>query len=493
MRDGGRLLGDRADLAEIAEPAGGALLAGTGIAVTRLGNGELGVMSAAPEEVTREEWSLVLRDTPGGLDIIDSSGMGLEAGLVVAASTGQEAAVPALPWLLTGILLFIVLVGPVNMLVLRAVGKPEWSWVTIPVLSLLFLGGFWFVGKAQVLDYTANHASVVVDDGRAMAVADTGLLVQVASAGEHVLALGEGWQALPAGTGDGAMAEGVVDDRTVVFELDDLGLGAARVRSPGERVELDAEVTPGEEGLEVTVTNNTPWSLESWGVVVDGRGFGSRDPLAAGDTASVTVVGGRTATAEPAVVVPSMSTGEIDYEQARLLGAHLESNWPALADDASYIFGVTVDRFVEVDMDGNRTDSPGTTLLVRRFDLADTDLVELGSVAPELLAVEGASSIERYGEEIYTYGADSIVLSYQVPQGIPDAAAVGATSGQFDAVEIWDWTGAGWVPFEWERSIDTTRHVSAGGEMLLRASVEDTEQFVDAPVRMQQYALGWTA
>jgi hypothetical protein len=45
-------------------------------------------------------------------------------------------------------------------------------------------------------------------------------------------------------------------------------------------------------------------------VVVDGRGFGSRDPLAAGDTALVTVVGGRTATAEPAVVVPSMSTGE---------------------------------------------------------------------------------------------------------------------------------------------------------------------------------------
>ena len=53
------------------------------------------------------------------------------------------------------------------------------------------------VGKAQVLDYTAKHASAVVDDGRAMAVADTGLLVQVASAGKHVLALGEGWQALP--------------------------------------------------------------------------------------------------------------------------------------------------------------------------------------------------------------------------------------------------------------------------------------------------------
>ena len=435
-----------------------------------------------PEEVTAEEWSLILRDTPGGLDILDSADMGFDGGLVVAASSGQEAAVPALPWLLGGILLFVVLVGPVNLLVLRAVGKPEWSWVTIPLVSLLFLVGFWVVGKSQIIDYTANHATVVVDDGRAGAVQDTGLLVQVATAGEHVLALGDGWHALPTGTGDGAaMVEGVVDEGTVVFDLEDLGLGATRLRSEGDRVGLEATVAPTEDGLEVTVTNETPWTLGSWGAVVDGRGFGSRDPLGPGETASVTVVAGRAALAEPAIVVAAMSTGEVDPELVRLLGGHLESTWPALADDASYVFGVTSDRMVEVEVDGRATDSPGTTLLVRRFELADADRLELGSVVPELLSVDGASSIERYAEEIYVYGADAIVLLYRVPGGVPDAAAVGSASGQFDLVEIWDWTGARWVPFEWERSIDPTRHLSAGGEMLLRASAEDTEQSSSMP------------
>ncbi|MDQ3782691.1 MAG: hypothetical protein M3349_07120, partial [Actinomycetota bacterium] len=161
VRNGGRLFGTADDLTVIGAATGTALLAGTAVAITRVGSGELGVM-AAPVEVTAAEWSRLIRDTPGNLDLIDSAMQGVDGGLVVAASSGQEAAVPALPWLLAGILLFVVLVGPVNMLVLRALGRPEWSWVTIPALSLLFLGGFWFVGRAQLVDFTATHASVVV-------------------------------------------------------------------------------------------------------------------------------------------------------------------------------------------------------------------------------------------------------------------------------------------------------------------------------------------
>ncbi len=213
-----------------------------GSTLTRLGRRRAGSDSASPEEVTREEWSRSSATPRGRWTSSTPPAWVFEAGLVVAASTGQEAAVPALPWLLGGILLFIVLVGPVNMLVLRAVGKPEWSWATIPVLSVVFLVGFWFVGRSQVIDYTASHASVVVDDGagrrrrRHRAAGPGGV------AGEHVLALGDGWQALPSGA-----ARRGGDDRRGgrrrpwVFDLADLGLGSTRVRWEADPVDLETK------------------------------------------------------------------------------------------------------------------------------------------------------------------------------------------------------------------------------------------------------------
>ncbi|MBA2336991.1 MAG: hypothetical protein H0V96_04410 [Acidimicrobiia bacterium] len=493
VRNGGRLFGSAEDLGLIGATTGTALLAGTTVAITRVGSGELGVM-AAPADVTAAEWSRVIRDTPGNFELIDSAMQGVDGGLVVAASNGQEAEVPALPWLLAGILLFVVLVGPVNMLVLRALGRPEWSWVTIPALSLLFLGGFWFVGRAQLVDFTATHASVVVDDGQGHAVSDTGLLVQVATSGAHVLALDDGWQAYPPGGGfGGSMVEGVVEDRTVVFDLDDLGLGSTRLRWDEGAVGLASAVAATAEGLMVTVTNDTGWTLDGWGVVVGGRGFGSRDPLPTGASGSVEVLPGRSASPEPAVVPAATSSGEVGYELVRPLASHLEANWPVLRETASYVFGFTDERTVAVDLDGKRADGTGSTLVVRRFDLSDSDLVGLGSAVPQLLSVGGASSVERYGDEIYAYGAESVMFHYRVPAGIPTTATIGRVVTGFDTVEIYDWAAARFVAFHWERPVNPSSHVSAGGDMLVKVSTTDNETFMDQALRLQAFALRWTA
>ncbi len=131
--------------------------------------------------------------------------------------------------------------------------------------------------------------------------------------------------------------------------------------------------------------------------------------------------------------------------------------------------------------------------MVRRFEPTDADLVRLGSAAPELLSVDGASSIERYGEEIFAYGADSVVLRYAVPGGVAAPAAIGRVATQFEEVEIWDWDDGRFVPFGWEWTIDPARHLSAGGEMLVRASIGDGDVFVDASLRLQQFALRWSA
>jgi hypothetical protein len=71
----------------------------------------------------------------------------------------------ALPptWLLGLILLaFIVVVGPVNYLVLRAVDRRELAWVTIPLVTILFAGTIYLVGATtKGRSIVLNSASVV--------------------------------------------------------------------------------------------------------------------------------------------------------------------------------------------------------------------------------------------------------------------------------------------------------------------------------------------
>lgn len=52
---------------------------------------------------------------------------------------------------LVGVLLagYLVVVGPVNFLVLRRLDRREWAWLTVPVLSLVFLGAVYSLGAGR--------------------------------------------------------------------------------------------------------------------------------------------------------------------------------------------------------------------------------------------------------------------------------------------------------------------------------------------------------
>lgn len=60
------------------------------------------------------------------------------------------------------LLLFIILIGPVNYLVLRRLDRRELAWVTIPVLTLLFAAGIYAYGAStKGRDITVNSVSIV--------------------------------------------------------------------------------------------------------------------------------------------------------------------------------------------------------------------------------------------------------------------------------------------------------------------------------------------
>ncbi len=84
--------------------------------------------------------------------------------LLPAAMATSEALVPDISWLLVAILGYALIVGPVNLMVLRRIGRRELAWVTVPVISVLAVAGFWLAGRSRVSEEVLRHASVVVAD-----------------------------------------------------------------------------------------------------------------------------------------------------------------------------------------------------------------------------------------------------------------------------------------------------------------------------------------
>jgi hypothetical protein len=466
--------------------------------VSRVGSGEIGVLET-PASLTADEWSTIVRDRPGSSGIVDQARQSAELALISAASTGQEASVPALPWLLAGIVVFILLVGPVNFLVLRSLGRPEWAWVTVPALSIVFLGAFWGIGRSQLVDFSASHGAVIYDRGD-VASGSAGFLLQVSDEGEHVLALPEGWQPVPPASGiGGGSTSGVVTDDGVTFDLDALGLGATEMRWEEDALALTETVTVEAEGLAIEVENGTPWTLWGWGAVVNGVGYNGRGSLAPGATGVVEVgrTGGRIA-ADP-IIAEAVGRRPYDvanpnrtYETVYPLASYLEQEIPDLRQRGSYLFGVTTERGFTMRLDGRTADSAGSTLLVRRIEIDDTTLARLGGVRPEILSVEGASSIERYGDEVYAYGAEAGYFHYAVPAGAPPRAEIEPSAGGFDRVEIYDWAAGEYRTFTWGTEFDVADVASAGGEVVVRASVTDGDDFFDQAISLQRYAMKWS-
>ena len=228
--EGGRLVASGTNVSRLIDPAGGEAFPNADAVAVTLGSGEVTAVNDF-DSLDSEDWSELIRSVPqpGIIRIQEDGGFG---SLISAALNSRSASVPALPWLLLGILLFVVLVGPVNFIVLRGFGKPEWAWITVPLLSAVFVAGFWMVGRSQLQPFTVTHTSVVVQsefgsEGR------TALVLQVESGGDHELRFEDGWnsegQSSP-GVESGVTSTDSAGRTLVTYDLEDLGVGIAQGR-----------------------------------------------------------------------------------------------------------------------------------------------------------------------------------------------------------------------------------------------------------------------
>ncbi len=501
VRRGGRVVGTPASLERIVSIGAGEVLDRTPAAVTRYSEGEL-IAVAELESLDVDQWSALLRDTPPlGLVRTDPGFAPSSGSLVGAATAGREASVPALPWLLIGIALFIVLVGPVNFLLLRRAGRPEWAWVSVPILSVVFVAAFWTIGRASLQDFTVTSATVVIDDGSRSA-ASTALVVQVEQGGNHELQLPPGWQ--PGATASGVGVEAGTaktddDGRTrYEWELKDLGVGAAEASWEADPVAVDLDIAVDGRQIEITATNQTGQPFWAWGIVVDGIASASASPLEVGgsDSVSVRTFGGNNYSYEP--VISSAVQRRLfyvdefdssDFNVVAGLAGRVERELPSLKRDGIYFFGFTDGTLASVAVDGVAGEAEGTSLLLKQTELDAAALAGLGEAQPEVLSVLGASSIENYGDgRLWAYGAEEVVFGYVVPTGVTGSLQVDPRGTQFEDVAVYDWATGEFVDIEW--GDDVSAYQSSGGEVVLRARPDDTG-FFDEGILLNRYAIKW--
>ncbi|MGH8930455.1 MAG: hypothetical protein ACRDZO_07425, partial [Egibacteraceae bacterium] len=200
-----------------------------------------------------------------------------------------DATAPVVPWLAAFILVYVLVVGPVNGIVLARFRRRELAWVTVPLVTVIFAASAFIGarGASPLLSVGARLTWWI--DGVGADVVAVG--VRGPAEGAHQVALpGHEWTA-QAMVESGRDATLVADDdhRRVQMDLRALQLGgvlASRPTQAAAPLALDAVARPG--GVEVTVRNTSSQAIEQ--VILRAAtartGLG---PLAPGESRTATV------------------------------------------------------------------------------------------------------------------------------------------------------------------------------------------------------------
>ncbi|GAB4574452.1 MAG: hypothetical protein Kow0077_21080 [Anaerolineae bacterium] len=184
------------------------------------------------------------------------------------------------------LIVYIIVIGPVNYLVLRMLGRREWAWLTIPALVVIFSVLAYFTGfSLRGTQATLNRLSVVQvwpGEDRARATALVGILSPRRTT--YTISAGDGLTLRPLPPSDGGgfvpvmavteiiegnqfSAQDVLVDASVIA-----GFTAEGFVDGAPQVQGQAELVFGADGpyMRGEVTNTTGMELADAGILVSG-------------------------------------------------------------------------------------------------------------------------------------------------------------------------------------------------------------------------------
>lgn len=170
----------------------------------------------------RSEWDKILEPAPTRSRYEDQAFAdvaGFFGGEPLSWSLGRDAGfdLPGVRWMLVIVGAYVVVVGPLTWLVLRAIRRPGLAWVMIPAVSLLFTGGLWMLGSSVRDGVDAAHGTII-QVASSGSMASSFELVNSRSGGEVSMRIPDGWTptgpvneqlfgSLDMTTGDGSVTE----------------------------------------------------------------------------------------------------------------------------------------------------------------------------------------------------------------------------------------------------------------------------------------------
>lgn len=466
---GGVLVASQRDIAALSDDFAGGIVDEASIAPGRIVVEDVGALSA-------NGWDRVFIDTPSVGTVVSYAEQGFGS-LDAAAASARPLSVPALPWLVSGIALFVLLVGPVNFFVLRRTGRPELAWVTIPTASVVFFLAFLFVAQQSVEAeiYTSAVALYQSDSG----IVGDGAVVVSAKAGRSVsLESSDQWAVAPSAGGFIATVPAQQNGNSAVsFDFSEAGVGSAQLTPVNLPPTIGLSVVESDGGY--IVTNDTDATLWVWGVVVGGKFAGSGEALGPGQSATVK---NRLASLEDwsilnqvvdrsGVEIWNMPNAEFRWRQIETLSPAMESLAPLRSANQAFVFGVSNDYVIEMVVDGGRQAIEGVAVLVAEFDAANLGSGQ-GGALPELVRALGAEFVEKNLSTYYIYGAEEVVVRFAVPDTVAAAKVVNPVGGP----EVYNWANDTWDSVARGSEIAMDRYRGPDGYVLARVVGQIAEE-----------------
>ena len=453
------------------------------------------------DEVTEAEWGAILTPAPYQTAARDAW-QSPELSLMQSAASGGDQRVPTIPWLLAALVGYAVLVGPVNFFLLTKFGRREMAWVTIPILAILGVAGFWIAGRQRLQTHVLNHGTVIVASEEGI-TGSTATVIAVGRSGRQVIRTEPSWTTYPfAATIDqgGGMGGGPIvpaeltPDGGFAFDLE--SLTAAGIQSqwtPSSEQLPQVEFSFADNEVEISVDNDTPYEFWAWGIAARGRAGVAPESLASGATGTESVRPGVNGQMEFGsvgdAVINERQLWEDPFIWNRIGTLGTAGSWE-LGKADTYFFGFSDDVELPIGVDGAARSAQGTTLVLIPFDLARAG--GTGSAVAHLIDAGNASWVD-YGPGYFSVQSKKMTIGWVLGAEVAADPSLEVTN-MFGEVprhlEIYDWTSSTFVDVEPSDSVDLDRFRSATGEVVLQAWA-DTPENIDVAfeIAMSPYRL----
>lgn len=415
-----------------------------------------------------EDWTRVIRPLPLKLIPTDQWGSP-EGSLVQAATNSGDPGLASLPWLPFAMVGYLLLIGPVNLTVLKRMKRRDLAWVTIPAMAIIAVLGFWVAGR-QRLDLTAaRHATVVVAGEEpyqrsvfVLAAGNEGdYSVAVPTADRY--AVSDAFTAF--GGNVGTTSAGRISADGVSWELPQLGVGALEAWQPADGT-MTVEASLDGDTPVLQVTNDTGLDIDHWGAVIAGNVHVAQESLASGQSATLRA-------GAAAAPWPGASFGDVVVERRQIWD---DSSWQVISPMGyaaqgevsqanAYVFGIATSTQMEAIVNGSTQMVDGPTVWTTPFSI---QALPAGANTGRVVGVGDWRQIEASQGSLWIE-TDRIVTSHDVPTDAMEMRLRReANFGALGELEIWNWSTGAFDTAQLGQGLDPASYRSASGEVMLR-------------------------